>query len=190
MFYIDHINRTTTWQRPNLTTRNTGCDLRRQQLDRRYQSVRRTISRPDNIDREPSSSQYPNGNNFDNPERCNEPSERNESQPFDITTSPPVLFLIRPDFFTVLHSNMEAVELYNRNSSLKHMISRIRRDKSVFPRYEHNRDLVALINLFADPNKELPRGYESKLDRTGKVNVVQFQLFRDESESPFLNVLI
>ncbi|XP_029046595.2 E3 ubiquitin-protein ligase HECW2 [Osmia bicornis bicornis] len=168
VFYIDHINRTTTWQRPNLTTRNTGCDLRRQQLDRRYQSVRRTISRPDNIDREPSSSQYPNGNNFDNPERCNEPTERNESQPFDITTSPPVLFLIRPDFFTVLHSNMEAVELYNRNSSLKHMISRIRRDKSVFPRYEHNRDLVALINLFADPNKELPRGYESKLDRTGK----------------------
>ncbi|XP_076393158.1 hecw ubiquitin protein ligase isoform X2 [Megachile rotundata] len=168
VFYIDHINRTTTWQRPNLTTRNTGCDLRRQQLDRRYQSVRRTISRPDNIDREPTSSQYANGNNFENADRSNERTERNDSEPFDITMSPPVLFLIRPDFFTVLHGNTEAVELYNRNSSLKHMISRIRRDKAVFPRYEHNRDLVALINLFADPNKELPRGYESKLDRTGK----------------------
>lgn len=168
VFYIDHINRTTTWQRPNLTTRNTGCDLRRQQLDRRYQSVRRTISRPDNIDREPSSSQHTNGNNFENIERANERIERNETEPFDISTSPPVLFLTRPDFFTVLHSHAEAVELYNRNASLKHMISKIRRDTAVFPRYEHNRDLVALINFFADSTKELPRGYESKLDRTGK----------------------
>ncbi|XP_068989042.1 E3 ubiquitin-protein ligase HECW2 [Bombus flavifrons] len=168
VFYIDHINRTTTWQRPNLTTRNTGCDLRRQQLDRRYQSVRRTISRPDNIDREPSSSQHANGNNFENMERPNERVERIENEPFDINTSPPVLFLTRPDFFTVLHSHAEAVELYNRNPSLKHMISKVRRDTAVFPRYEHNRDLVALINFFSDPAKELPRGYESKLDRTGK----------------------
>ncbi|XP_029161373.1 E3 ubiquitin-protein ligase HECW2-like isoform X2 [Nylanderia fulva] len=166
VFYIDHINRTTTWQRPNLTTRNTGCDLRRQQLDRRYQSVRRTISRPDNIDREVSNS---NGNPFENTERQNDTrTDRNECEPFDITTIPPVLFLTRPDFFTVLHTNADAMELYNRNPSLKHMISRVRRDPIVFPRYEHNRDLVALINFFADPSKELPRGYESKLDRTGK----------------------
>ncbi|XP_011859832.1 PREDICTED: E3 ubiquitin-protein ligase HECW2 isoform X1 [Vollenhovia emeryi] len=165
VFYIDHINRTTTWQRPNLTTRNTGCDLRRQQLDRRYQSVRRTISRPDNIDREVNSS---NGNSFDNTERQSDRADRGESEPFDITTIPPVLFLTRPDFFTVLHTNPEAMEVYNRNTSLKHMINRVRRDPIVFPRYEHNRDLVALINVFADPGKELPRGYESKLDRTGK----------------------
>ncbi|XP_076243809.1 hecw ubiquitin protein ligase isoform X2 [Calliopsis andreniformis] len=68
----------------------------------------------------------------------------------------------------VLHTNAEAMEIYNRNPSLKHMISRIRRDTVVFPKYEHNRDLVALINSFADPTKELPRGYESKFDRTGK----------------------
>lgn len=168
VFYIDHINRTTTWQRPTrLTTRNTGCDLRRQQLDRRYQSVRRTISRPDNIDREPNNS---NGNHFENTERTpNERIERSEPEPFDITTIPPVLFLTRPDFFTVLHTNTDAMEVYNRNPSLKHMISRVRRNPLIFPRYEHNRDLVALINFFADPGKELPRGYESKLDRTGKV---------------------
>lgn len=168
VFYIDHINRTTTWQRPNLTTRNTGCDLRRQQLDRRYQSVRRTISRPDNIDREANGS---NGNPFDIPvERPNDRTDRGESELFDITTIPPVLFLTRPDFFTVLHTNTDAMEVYNRNPSLKHMINRVRRDPIVFPRYEHNRDLVALINVFADPSKELPRGYESKLDRTGKVS--------------------
>ena len=168
VFYIDHVNRTTTWQRPSLTSQNTGCDLRRQQLDRRYQSVRRTISRSDNIDREPTSSQHAIENNSENAERPNEQAERNESEPFDMSTSPPVLFLTRPDFFTVLHTNAEAMELYNRNPSLKHMISRIRRDITAFPRYEHNRDLVALINFFADPAKELPRGYESKLDRTGK----------------------
>ncbi|KYM80562.1 E3 ubiquitin-protein ligase HECW2 [Atta colombica] len=165
VFYIDHINRTTTWQRPSLTTRNTGSDLRRQQLDRRYQSVRRTISRPDNIDREANGS---NGNLFDNNERQNDRTDRGESELFDISTIPPVLFLTRPDFFTVLHTNADAMEVYNRNPSLKHMINRVRRDPVVFPRYEHNRDLVALINVFADPNKELPRGYESKLDRTGK----------------------
>ncbi|EFN70134.1 E3 ubiquitin-protein ligase HECW2 [Camponotus floridanus] len=166
VFYIDHINRTTTWQRPNLTTRNIGCDLRRQQLDRRYQSVRRTISRPDNIDREVNNS---NGNSFENTERQNDSrTDRSECEPFDIATIPPVLFLTRPDFFTVLHTNADAMELYNRNPSLKHMISRVRRDPMVFPRYEHNRDLVALINFFADPSKELPRGYESKLDRTSK----------------------
>ncbi|XP_014613767.1 PREDICTED: E3 ubiquitin-protein ligase HECW2 isoform X2 [Polistes canadensis] len=168
VFYIDHINHTTTWQRPTLATRNTGCDLRRQQLDRRYQSVRRTISRPDNIDREPCNPST-NGNHSENIERQNDRStERTDSENFDITTIPPVLFLTRPDFFNVLHTNVEAMELYNRNPSLKHMISRIRRDSAIFPRYEHNRDLVTLINFFADPTKELPRGYESKLDRTGK----------------------
>ncbi|XP_012282544.1 E3 ubiquitin-protein ligase HECW2 [Orussus abietinus] len=167
VFYIDHVNRTTTWQRPGVATRNVGCDLRRQQLDRRYQSVRRTISRPDNIDRElgasnSASTQVENGG------RPADRSDRSNSEPFDITTTPPVLFLTRPDFFTVLHTNSEAMELYNRKPNLKHMVGRIRRDPTVFPRYEHNRDLVALINFFADPSKELPRGYEAKHDRTGK----------------------
>ena len=56
VFYIDHRTRTTAWQRPkmsgdatpaeelvNSTERNS--DISRQQLDRRYQSIRRTINR-------------------------------------------------------------------------------------------------------------------------------------------------
>lgn len=140
--------------------------MRRQQLDRRYQSVRRTISRSDNIDRETSSAV--NTSQTENGEGTSERvAPSNES--FDIANISPVLFLSRPDFFTVLHTNIDALEFYNRNPSLKHMIGRIRRDPMVFPRYEHNRDLVALVNYFADPTKDLPRGYESKLDRTGKV---------------------
>ncbi|XP_051164109.1 E3 ubiquitin-protein ligase HECW2-like isoform X2 [Leptopilina boulardi] len=169
VFYIDHVNRTTTWQSPGLTSRNLGCDLRRQQLDRRYQSVRLTISRQD-IDQEPSSSNI-NPSQFEtNSDRPTERNTNNRSE-FDssgVITIPAVLFLSRPDFFTVLHTNADAMELYNRNSSLKHIINRIRRDSTVFPRYEHNRDLVVLVNLFADVNKDLPVGYESKLDRNGK----------------------
>lgn len=147
------------------STRNIGCDLRRQQLDRRYQSVRRTISRPDNIECDSGAAIAVSSSSS---------SSRTEAPPsheaFDITTTPTVQFLTRPDFFNVLHTNVEAMEQYNRNTSLKYMISKIRREPRLFPRYEHNRDLVALVNFFADQSKELPAGYESKLDRTGKVS--------------------
>ena len=172
-----------------LTTRNAGCHLRLQHLDRRYQSVRRTISRPDNIDRDAVSSnssvsavqiqqhqqqqqqqqQHQQHQQLQQQQQQQQLPQQQHQQPFDITTTPAVQFLTRPDFFTVLHTNTAAMELYNRNTSLKYMISKIRREPRVFPRYEHNRDLVSLINFFADPTKDLPAGYESKLDRTGKV---------------------
>jgi hypothetical protein len=41
IFYIDHATRTTSWQRPGGNI--TGPEQHRQQLDRRYQSIRRTI---------------------------------------------------------------------------------------------------------------------------------------------------
>lgn len=53
IFYIDHVNRTTTWSRPTGSTQtqqqatasNTNeQQLQRQQLDRRYQSIRRTMT--------------------------------------------------------------------------------------------------------------------------------------------------
>lgn len=80
IFYIDHINRTTTWQRPtpNATqTRPVNNEQQRRQLDRRYQSIRRTIS------------------------------SRRLDEDFAASKElmPAVKFLIRPDFFTVLHMN-------------------------------------------------------------------------------------
>ena len=55
IFYIDHNNRTTTWQRPTNTTIRENIPQRtpsisteqRQQLDQRYQSIRRTMSSRD-----------------------------------------------------------------------------------------------------------------------------------------------
>ncbi|XP_047988827.1 E3 ubiquitin-protein ligase HECW2 isoform X4 [Leguminivora glycinivorella] len=64
--------------------------------------------------------------------------------------------------------NQEASNLYNCNSTLKHMISKIRRDTSSFERYQHNRDLVALVNMFSDTDRDLPLGWDTKLDRNGK----------------------
>lgn len=63
-----------------------------------------------------------------------------------------------------------AKHFYQRNNSVKHMVNRVRRDPNKFKDYQHNRDLVALMNLFADASAELPRGWESKKDKGGKVS--------------------
>ncbi|XP_066942089.1 uncharacterized protein [Macrobrachium rosenbergii] len=82
---------------------------------------------------------------------------------------PAVMFLTRSDFFSVLHMNDDAYALFERSSSLRHMISRVRRDPVAFTRYQHNRDLVNLVNQFADKDRDLPRGWEAKYDRSGKL---------------------
>lgn len=144
VFYIDHATRTTSWTRPgggsSSSAEDVGCEQHRRQLDRRYQSIRRTIS-----------------------------SIRVDNGLSDYALPPGCKLLTRPDFFTVLHMNEEALSLYNRNPTLKHMIVRIRRDPTVFDKYQHNKELVALINLFADPAKDLPNGWDTKKDRNSKV---------------------
>lgn len=76
---------------------------------------------------------------------------------------PAVRFLMRTDFFNLMHMNDEALAQYNSSSSLKHMVTKIRREgqhslTNAFERYQHNRDLVSLINKFAETNKDLPPG--------------------------------
>lgn len=51
------------------------------------------------------------------------------------------------------------------------MIVRIRRDPSTFEKYQHNKELVALVNMFADTSLELPTAWDTKKDRNGKVSV-------------------
>ncbi|KAJ7418136.1 E3 ubiquitin-protein ligase HECW2-like isoform X1 [Willisornis vidua] len=82
--------------------------------------------------------------------------------------SPPVKFLISPEFFTVLHSNPSAYRMFTNNTCLKHMITKVRRDTHHFERYQHNRDLVGFLNMFANKQLELPRGWEMKHDHQGK----------------------
>lgn len=159
IFYIDHTTRSTSWQRPGATSGGLvsggGRDQHRQQLDRRYQSIRRTIT---------------NDRNLSN---VTVAEQQGIQQIFG--AHPAVIMFCRPDFYSMLHTNEEALSIYNRNAALKHMVIRIRRDPTTFQRYQYNKDLVALVNAFALPNKDLPSGWETKLDQTGK------QFFIDHS---------
>lgn len=156
IFYIDHTTKTTSWQRP--TSGMLLPDQHRQQLDRRYQSIRRTIySRNRSPTRESLSTALT---------RQMQASAQFESI---FRESHPALMLIcRPDFYSLIHTNQDAIEIYNNVPALKHMTNRIRRDPTLFQRYQHNRDLVNLINTFAVINMDLQDSWESKIDATGK----------------------
>lgn len=97
------------------------------------------------------------------------PSPSNNESIF-VKGLPAVRFLSRPDFFNLLHLNDEAFNQYNTTGPLKHIIRKIREDSThlTFLRYQHNRDLVVLLNRFADMSKPLPSGWETKLDKQGK----------------------
>ncbi|CAL4102284.1 unnamed protein product, partial [Meganyctiphanes norvegica] len=262
IFYIDHMNRKTQWQRPLATDsaqtqRKLQCSDQlhsRQQLDRRYQSIRRTITsrRLDGMEdfsmaaasppavtaaSSPTTNSTGVGANFSSTTMCSnsstavtptehgtsasvEPSPSSSVAPspapspvptatgtlasatsisppqsatlasvstttdsgvgsslssannFDremLLQLPAVKFLSRSDFYTILHMNDNAFELYERSGSLRHMISRIRRDPQAFIRYQHNRDLVNIVNHFADRERDLPTDWEGKYDRSGKL---------------------
>ncbi|XP_077977948.1 E3 ubiquitin-protein ligase HECW2-like [Glandiceps talaboti] len=167
IFYIDHVNRITTWSKPQgggreLLKRQQSLESEqsREQLDRRYQSIRRTLERDVDAASVTEECQGATGG-----------SDITESVPADrgsLIHTPAVKFLTRADFFAVLHENTEASQQYARNSSLKHMVNKIRRDPSQFEHYQHNRDLVSILNHFADTSQDLPRGWEVKYDRAGK----------------------
>ncbi|XP_070210809.1 E3 ubiquitin-protein ligase HECW2-like isoform X3 [Littorina saxatilis] len=180
IFYIDHVNRTTTWQRPQVGTqtvqrRPTLSSEQRQQLDRRYQSIRRTITQSRQLEPDPASA-APANSYTASPQQPETParqtSETAAAPPSDSDRSvyrlPAVRFLTRPDFFPMLQGNEVAMVEYNKNGTLKHMITKIRRDPRTFERYQHNRDLVSFVNLFTDTQMELPSRWEMKFDRAGK----------------------
>uniref|UniRef100_A0A3Q3J489 HECT-type E3 ubiquitin transferase n=1 Tax=Monopterus albus TaxID=43700 RepID=A0A3Q3J489_MONAL len=179
IFFVDHVNRTTTWQRPTgppapqgLTRSNSIQQM--EQLNRRYQSIRRTITNSDRSEEssvdllpEPESELMPHSiSEYRRESTVAHASGR--SRLSLLLQSPSAKFLCSPDFFTVLHSNPSAYRMFTSNTCLKHMISKVRRDAHYFERYQHNRDLVTFLNMFANKQLELPRGWEMKHDHTGK----------------------
>ncbi|XP_036412790.1 E3 ubiquitin-protein ligase HECW1, partial [Colossoma macropomum] len=181
VFYVDHINRTTTWQRP--TTAATPDGLRRsssiqqmEQLNRRYQTIQRTREAPERREEEGGSPRAERTANTetDLPPQASELRRDSPCSPghcqkiTQLLQSPAVKFITHPEFFTVLHANYGAYRMFTNSSCLKHMILKIRRDARNFERYQHNRDLVTFLNRFADSHMELPRGWEIKADPQGK----------------------
>lgn len=59
---------------------------------------------------------------------------RNENR--SMYRQPAVKFLMRADFFPLLQANENAMMEYNRNHTLKHMITKIRKDPNNFDRYD------------------------------------------------------
>ncbi|KAI3356563.1 hypothetical protein L3Q82_017761 [Scortum barcoo] len=179
IFFVDHVNRTTTWQRPTgppapqgLTRSNSIQQM--EQLNRRYQSIRRTITNTDRSEEasvdllpEPESELMPQSISEYRRESAVAHSS-GRSRLSLLLQSPSAKFLCSPDFFTVLHSNPSAYRMFTSNTCLKHMISKVRRDAHYFERYQHNRDLVTFLNMFSNKQLELPRGWEMKHDHTGK----------------------
>ncbi|XP_077975841.1 E3 ubiquitin-protein ligase HECW2-like [Styela clava] len=91
-------------------------------------------------------------------------------------STPACRFLSHPGFINLLSSTEEAFNLYQESTILKYMITKITRDKNNFLQYQHNKDLVKLINCFADPSMELPRGWETKKDSSGKTFFIDHNL--------------
>ncbi|XP_008944740.1 PREDICTED: E3 ubiquitin-protein ligase HECW2, partial [Merops nubicus] len=176
IFYVDHVNRTTTWQRP--TAPPAPQILQRsnsiQQMEQlRYQSIRRTMTndRPEEhtnaVDGAGEETDFHHSNADFRRENVL-PHSTSRSRLTLLLQSPPVKFLISPEFFAVLHSNPSAYRMFTNNTCLKHMITKVRRDTHHFERYQHNRDLVGFLNMFANKQLELPRGWEMKHDHQGK----------------------
>ncbi|XP_056318975.1 E3 ubiquitin-protein ligase HECW2 [Danio aesculapii] len=180
IFYVDHVNRTTTWQRPTAppapqVLQRSNSIQQMEQLNRRYQSIRRTIT---NERTEEQAAEMPTDDlttsdllHHSIPEYRRDGVVVPTSSRSRLTLllqSPSAKFLTSPDFFTVLHSNPSAYRMFTSNTCLKHMISKVRRDAHHFERYQHNRDLVAFLNMFANKQLDLPRGWEMKHDHTGK----------------------
>uniref|UniRef100_A0A673KRH5 HECT-type E3 ubiquitin transferase n=1 Tax=Sinocyclocheilus rhinocerous TaxID=307959 RepID=A0A673KRH5_9TELE len=180
VFYVDHINRTTTWQRPTSAAtpdglRRSGSVQQMEQLNRRYQTIQRTMA----TERRNEESGSPRNERTANTETDSPPqtTELRRDAPCSpghcqkitlLLQSPAVKFITHPEFFTVLHANYGAYRMFTNSSCLKHMVLKIRRDARNFERYQHNRDLVAFLNRFADAQLELPRGWEIKTDPQGK----------------------
>uniref|UniRef100_A0A3Q1F2J8 HECT-type E3 ubiquitin transferase n=1 Tax=Acanthochromis polyacanthus TaxID=80966 RepID=A0A3Q1F2J8_9TELE len=173
VFYVDHVNRTTTWQRPshggkcNHGIPRSGSTQQMEQLNRRYQNIQRTMATEEEggsqrLERSSSTEADPES------AQTGPASPVSHQKISHLLQSPAVKFITHPEFFTVLHSNYAAYRMFTSSSCVKHMILKVRRDARNFERYQHNRDLVVFLNKFADTQLELPRGWEIKTDPQGK----------------------
>ncbi|KJH39949.1 hypothetical protein DICVIV_14141 [Dictyocaulus viviparus] len=77
------------------------------------------------------------------------------------TSYGPANFLQRSDFVGLLHENGSALAAYNASSIVKHIVHRIRKCGDPVEKYEHNRDFVAFVNLFADETQPLPANWQA-----------------------------
>ncbi|KAK1875365.1 E3 ubiquitin-protein ligase HECW1, partial [Dissostichus eleginoides] len=110
VFYVDHVNRTTTWQRPSHSSKcnhgipRSGSTQQMEQLNRRYENIQRTMATEED-------GESPRLEHSSSAETDSETSQTGSASPVNhqkishLLQSPAVKFITHPEFFTVLHSN-------------------------------------------------------------------------------------
>jgi uncharacterized membrane protein len=206
-YFIDHNNKTTTWQRPTIVSQSIASTPRlpmvaaaaaavvaaasapitssptidRERMDKRYQSIRRTATnRTTNssvVDSSnippPSSSDNNNTNNTNNDVSSSSSSSSSSvsssTQTTDdyLRTTPALKFICRSDFYQFFRTHREARQM-TKSDSLAGILQRIRHDPLLFKRYQHNKELVRFLNLFAESSRTLPTRWDVKHDDSGK----------------------
>lgn len=204
-YFIDHNNKTTTWQRPTIVSQsiaptprlpvattnnasaaaistpvNSSPTIDRERMDKRYQSIRRTATnRTTNSSVVDSSTNPPSDNNNNsnsittnnNDISSSSSSSASSSTPTTddyFRTNPALKFICRSDFYQFFKTHREARQM-TRSDSLAGILQRIRHEPLLFKRYQHNKELVRFLNLFADPTRPLPTRWDVKHDDSGKL---------------------
>jgi hypothetical protein len=207
VFYIDHVNRTTTWKRPKMNTNQTtqelanqrilNSEIEKQRLDKRYQSIRRTIQhsskKPSHsllVEDQHSSStnDAPIESSTSNTSLNNtEINSSSQEQIQRITTTakhhtsqlniqdpllkqPGAQFVQRVDLHHLIKHNLEAKEFVKQSPTLISILQKIRSNPLVYyKKYQHNKELVKFLNMFSNKSEQLPPGWEMKLEITNKL---------------------
>jgi len=147
-------------------------------MDKRYQSIRRTATnRTTNssvIDSStilsPDNSNLNNTNNDVSSSSSSSSSASSSVQTTEeyVRTTPALKFICRPDFYQFFKTHREARQM-TKSDSLAGILQRIRHDPLLFKRYQHNKELVRFLNLFAEPTRTLPTRWDVKHDDSGKL---------------------
>jgi hypothetical protein len=196
-YFIDHNNKTTTWQRPMIVSQSTVSTPRlpiaaaaaaitlpvnssptidRERMDKRYQSIRRTTTNRttnSSVVDSPNILSSDNNNTTNNNNDISSSSSSSASSSTQTTddylrSTPALKFICRSDFYQFFKTHREARQMI-KSDSLAGILQRIRHEPLLFKRYQHNKELVRFLNLFANPTQPLPPRWDVKHDDSGKL---------------------
>jgi hypothetical protein len=177
VYYIDHLNHCTQWERPTATIAATAgqseeSEQRRHLLHYRYQSVghalvgRRQEAAAVTPEALPSVSISADAGLSENNREMDTILPIIGSQatllPQSVQSIPAVRFLTQVDLMVRIRENRDADRLYQTKAGLREIIMKIRQAPATFPRYQYNRDLADFLNCFADTLARLPPGWERR----------------------------
>ncbi|XP_066029047.1 LOW QUALITY PROTEIN: uncharacterized protein [Pocillopora verrucosa] len=119
----------------------------------------------------PSTSSTPNSTpSTSTPSTSSAPSSSSaSSRSTNYVQIPAVKFLTRHDLIDFLKSKGLAGHYYFQSQMLKLIVSKIRSEPSQFERYRHQVELVRFLNQFADPQMDMPPGWDKKVDQAGRL---------------------